>query len=361
MKTVTVALKNRSYRIVIGDGIVSQLGSLCNKLDVGKDAYLITNPLIKKKYARALSRVLHKAHFTVKIKCIPDTEKSKSIEVAAGILKDLARFDTRKRVFIIAFGGGVIGDVSGFVASVYKRGIPYLQVPTTLLAQVDSAIGGKTAVDLREGKNLVGAFYQPALVVSDVRFLRSLSLRQLRSGLAEVIKYAAIKDAKLFTYLERNQNKILSAHAKELEYIVHSCSKIKAGIVSHDEREEKGIRTILNFGHTAGHAIETASGYTRYTHGEAIALGMLIACRMSALLGIASQNSCARIKSLIEALRLPTKVKGVNLEKIIAAHYKDKKFTGRKNRFVLIKNIGRTCIVTDVPLVIIRKAIKEQC
>jgi 3-dehydroquinate synthase len=254
----------------------------------------------------------------------------------------------------------VIGDLGGFVASIYKRGIPYIQIPTTLLAQVDSSIGGKTAVDLSEGKNLVGAFYQPRLVFSDVKFIASLDERQMRSGLAEVIKYAAIKDRKLFGYLELNYKNILRRKISALEHIVQCCSAIKAGIVSVDEREERGLRTMLNFGHTVGHAIEAAARYKGYTHGEAIALGMLVACDISNRLDYLNTASCARIESLICNSGLPVKVRGVVMRDIISAHYRDKKFIGSRNRFVLLEAIGRAKIVQNVPLKVITASLKER-
>jgi 3-dehydroquinate synthase len=250
--------------------------------------------------------------------------------------------------------------VAGFVASIYKRGIPYIQIPTTLLAQVDSAIGGKTAVDLAEGKNLVGAFYQPRLVFSDVTFLKTLSLKQIQAGLAEVIKYAIIKDPQLFSYLENNLGDCLALKTAPLEFIVKRCSCLKAKIVEQDEREEKGVRTILNFGHTIGHAIESAADYKRYNHGQAVALGMLVACQMSQNLGFIQDDILARIEKLIKATGLPTKINKISLAKILKAHYRDKKFIGKKNRFVLIQDIGKAKVVQDIPLRLIREAIKKR-
>lgn len=360
MTIIKVNLKKRSYNIVVGSSIINLLARYIAGLHLGSDAYVITNMTIKNKYGDTLNKILKKSDFTVRFKTVPDTEKSKSIEMAASILKDIAHYDKKRRLFIIGFGGGVIGDLSGFLASIYKRGIPYIQIPTTLLAQVDSAIGGKTAIDLVEGKNLVGAFYQPRLVLSDVRFLKTLASRHVRCGLAEVIKYGIIKDEKLFCYLEARFKDIFAYQDRALEYIVKSCSQIKSEIVQRDEREERGIRTILNFGHTLGHAIEAAGNFKTYNHGEAIALGMLIATDISRILNLIDDTVLFRIENLIKIIGLPSRIRRVTLDSIINAHYRDKKFIGPKNRFVLISGIAKTKIVENIPIKIIRKAIKKR-
>lgn len=359
MKIVKVNLKERSYNIIIGDNLGVSLGKYIKALNIGTDAYIITNSIIKNKYGKKITRSLKKYNFDTRFKLVPDTEKSKSLEIVYPLIQDLIRYDKKKRVFIIAFGGGVIGDLAGFIASIYKRGTAYIQVPTTLLAQVDSAIGGKTAVDLAQGKNLVGAFYQPRLVASDTSFLKTLNSRQMQAGLAEVIKYALIQDPQLFRYLEKKYKDILSKKNQALEFIVGRSSKIKARVVSADEKEKKDLRTILNFGHTIGHAIETAGGYEKYNHGEAVALGMLVASRISKKLKLINPQTLARIKSLIEKVGLPVKIKKVQLKNIIVAHYRDKKFSGAKNKFVLIRGIGKTRVMEGVPLKIIKEALKE--
>jgi len=360
MDTIKVNLVNRAYNIIIGRKTIKLIGRYIKKLKLGNNAYVITNSVIKNKYGEQLCKALIQSGFQVKFKVIPDTEKSKSIEMSTLVIKDIARYDRRKQIFVIAFGGGVVGDLAGFIASIYKRGIPYIQIPTTLLAQVDSSIGGKTAIDLFEGKNLVGAFYQPRLVFSEIGYLKTLSLRQMRTGLAEVIKYGIIKDRRLFSYLERRYKDILAYKPQALEYIVKRSSQIKAKIVQRDEREKKGLRTILNFGHTVGHAIEGASGYKKYNHGEAIALGMLVAADISKRMDLISENVFNRIEALIKSARLPIKIGNISLNSIINAHYRDKKFIGAKNRFVLIEGIGRTKIVENIPLKIIKEAIADR-
>lgn len=360
MRKVRVGLNKRSYDIIIGSNIINKLGGLTDKLNLGSDAFIITNSLIKRKFGKAVEKAFIKSGVRVKFNTVPDTEKSKSVETAAKVLTDLSAYDIKKKIFIVALGGGVVGDLAGFIASVYKRGVPYIQIPTTLLAQVDSAIGGKTAVDLKEGKNLIGAIYQPKLVFSDVAFLKSLDLRQLRAGLGEVIKYGIIKDPQLFSFLEKNRKKILKGDSHTMEYIVERCSGIKADIVSRDEKEEKGLRTILNFGHTAAHAIEAASGYKKLNHGEAVALGMLVACGISRRLRLTDGKTEERIEDLIKAAGLPTQIKGITLARIISAHYHDKKFIGTKNRFVLIRSIGIAQVIRNIPLKTIKESIQER-
>ncbi len=357
MNKIPVKLSKRSYNIIVGKGIISQLPTFISSLNIGHDAYIITNPYIKRTFGHLLTGPLKKSGFNFKFKSIADSEKSKSLNTAYTVIKDLARFDKQKRVFVIAFGGGVVGDLSGFVASIYKRGIPYIQIPTTLLAQIDSSIGGKTAVDLSLGKNLAGSFYQPRLVLSDVDFLKKLPVLQIQSGIAEAIKYGAIKDAKLFKFLETNTSRILSKDPAALKHIVSCCSKIKADIVSKDETEKHGIRTILNFGHTIGHAIEAAANYKKYNHGQAVALGMIAASYLSVLCGDASDQTCFRIQALIKKFALPTKLKGISSSKIIKAQFRDKKFSGAKNRFVLIGKIGKVLIAQDIPLSKIKEAL----
>lgn len=360
MHTVKVKLARRSYDIVIGPGALCLLGKYARKLNLGNSAYIITNPLVRKTCFHGLAKELKKSGLDFKVKVIPDTEKSKSIPTLSSVINDLAKFDLKRRTFVIALGGGVVGDLSGLAASIYKRGVPYIQIPTTLLAQVDSAIGGKTAVDLKEGKNLIGAFYQPRLVLSDVELLKTLALRQLRAGLAEIIKYGVIKDVLLFDYLEKNWKDVLEAKREALERVVSASSKIKADIVGRDEREEKGERTVLNFGHTAGHAIEAASGFNKYTHGEAVALGMLVALEISQSLGLINNSLKVRVENVIRKSGFPVQVNGLSFKGIIKAFYRDKKFIGSRNRLVLAAGLGKVRIVKDVPLEIIETALKNR-
>ena len=358
-KTIRVKLDKRSYPIITGFGVIKNLGKYIRQLNLGTDAYIITFASIKRKYAQVILKRLRDYGINSTFNVVPDAEKSKSLNSGYRVIQNLAQFDRKRRVFVIAFGGGVVGDLSGFIASIYKRGIPYIQIPTTLLACVDSSIGGKTGVDLEIGKNLVGAFYQPKLVIAELSFLKSLSLRQRRAGLAEIIKYAVIKDRDLFAYLEKNYHRILKLEKPALKYVVGCCAQIKARIIEQDEREEKDIRTILNFGHTLGHAIESAAVYQKYNHGEAIALGMILASRISQKLKLIDWTTLSRIENLIKSTGLPFFIKGVPLDKILASYYHDKKFIGSLNRFVLIKQIGKTVIRQNLPLEIIKNSLIE--
>ncbi len=360
MREIKVNLKERSYKIFIGAGILQELKRILKPLKLGDTAYIITNNTIKNAYGSYLQKALRQAGFNAVFKTVADSEKSKSLKTASAVIEDIAKYETKSRIFIIAFGGGVIGDLAGFVASIYKRGINYIHIPTTLLAQVDSSIGGKTAVDLSQGKNLIGAFYQPRMVIIDINLLRSLSNKEISGGLAEIIKYGAIKDKPLFQYLEKNHAKVIAKDKKALEYIIYRCCSIKARITAKDEKEKKGLRTILNFGHTIAHAIEAAGGYEKYTHGQAVAIGMLAACQISIMLKLAKKEIFCRMEKLIRACGLPLKTKGIPSQKVFQAHLLDKKFEGAKNRFVLIEDIGRVKIIENIPAAVIKAAIKNR-
>ncbi len=355
-----VRLGKRSYPIIIGKNILPVAAKRIKELKLGTDAIIITNSFLRKKYGHNLVKNLKANNLTVKEFIVPDTEKAKSFIQINKILTSISEYDKDKRLFVIALGGGVVGDLSGFIASVYRRGIPYLQIPTTLLAQIDSSIGGKTAINLTAGKNLIGAFYQPRLVICDIEVLKSLKKRDIVSGLGEAIKYAVIKDKTFFNYLEKNVHKLLACKDDTLITVVDKCSMIKAEIISKDEKEENSIRTVLNFGHTIGHAIESASSYDKFRHGEAIGLGMLCACELSKELKLLKETELNEIEKLIKKAGLPVKIKGIPLNKIIDAHYHDKKFIGKTNRFVLTCGIGKTIIRNNIPLKLIKKVIKKR-
>ncbi|MFC1709429.1 3-dehydroquinate synthase [Candidatus Omnitrophota bacterium] len=362
MNTIKLNLKTRSYHIAIEEGLLPKTGCLLKRSDIGRDAIVITNNYLKKKFGAKLKNSLVKHGFSYKFYTVPDSEKAKSIRYCLDLIDKISKYDKKKQVFLIALGGGVIGDLTGFVASIYKRGVPYIQIPTTLLAQIDSSIGGKTAIDLEVAKNLVGAFYQPKLVIVDPGLLKSLPKRQLRSGLAEVIKYSIIKDKALFVYLKNNYKKILSLSKKEIETIEKKCIAIKARVVEKDEKEKKGIRTILNFGHTIGHAIESAARYNTYNHGEAISLGMACAAEIAYQLRLLKKNELNKIIALIKLYELPQRIKGISLNKIMDSLARDKKFVKAKNRFVLPKAIGKVIVKKNIPETIIKKTIlKYSC
>ncbi len=357
MSTVKVSLKNNPYNIVIGTGNLSEIGPACKSLKLGADAIIITSSVINKLHGKRVIDSLKRNGFAVKVLEVPDGEQSKSVKTAFTLLEKLAHYDVMKKVFIVALGGGVIGDLSGFVAAIYKRGIPYIQIPTTFLAQIDSAIGGKTAVDLPVGKNLVGAFYQPKLVFTDVTVLKTLSVRQIRNGLAEAVKYGVIYDQKLFNYIEKNVKTLVAGDISVLAHVVLSSSQIKTAVVLADEKETKGIRTILNFGHTIGHAIEAAGKYHLYHHGEAIALGMRVAAHISCQLKMFKVNDSLRLNNLLSKIGLPQKIREIKVADILRIMRHDKKFIAGKNRFVLATQIGKVKVVEGISLPVIEKAI----
>jgi 3-dehydroquinate synthase len=360
MKKIRVRLGIRSYDILIGHGIISQCGRIITGLSVGNDAIVVTNKRVFGLFGNQLKIALTDYGISAHFEIVADSEKAKSQKTASGLIGRISAYDKGKRVFVVALGGGVTGDLAGFVASVYKRGTPYIQLPTTLLAQVDSSIGGKVAVDLPEAKNLVGSFYQPRVVISDISVLNKLPARQIRSGLAEVIKYGVIKDRKLFEFMESSYEKILALDSRAIEHIVSVSSGIKAALVSLDELDKKGVRSALNFGHTIGHAIETASEYSgRYNHGEAVAIGMVASARMSLRLKILDISAAGRIEALIKKVGLPTRIRGLDLKRIYASHLHDKKFIGSSNRFILARAIGSVKVAEDLPAPLIKSVLKE--
>jgi 3-dehydroquinate synthase len=362
MKKIHVGLKKRGYDVVIGNGVVASMGRFLKKAGCEGSAIIITNPAIKRYWGIKVASVLKKSGIEASFLEIPDTEKSKSIATSLKLLNRLTLKAKSKKIFIVALGGGVVGDVAGFVASIYKRGVPYIQVPTTLLAQVDSAIGGKVAIDLKAGKNLAGAFYQPRLVLSDTAFLSTLPKRQILNGLSEIIKSAVIKDPALFKFIENNLKRILRLDKAATARIISRTSAIKARLVEKDEYDRLGIRIALNYGHTIGHAIEAASGFSKkYMHGEAISVGMTAANFIAVKLGLLSKAISRRITRLLENAGLPTKARGIDPKKVYAAHLHDKKFIGAKNRFVLISGIGRVTIEERIPAKLIKEAIAAVC
>lgn len=352
---------DRSYDILIGAGLLSKSGAIIKKLNIGKDAVVITNKPLGRAYGKILKSSLGRSGINVKFEFLPDSERAKSSHTLLKVLNDIAAYDKNKSIFIIALGGGVVGDLAGFAAAAYKRGVPYVQIPTTLLAQVDSGIGGKVAIDLPAAKNLAGAFYQPKVVISDTDVLMSLSTRQVRNGLAEIIKYGVIKDSALFTYLEKNYKRAIRLDKKVLAHIIMRSVKIKARLVGEDELDNKAKRIILNYGHTIGHAIEAASSYSnRYNHGEAIAIGMCVAAEIAFKLGLLKRDAAEKIELLIKRCGLPTNIKGLKFNKIYEAHLHDKKFAQNRNRFVLPLAIGSARAKEAIPNRVIIKVIKER-
>lgn len=361
MKTVKVNLGDRSYPIIIGANLLGRVGKFLKSIPNVNNALIITNKKIKTLYGTKLARGLRSAGIKPHFVSVADSERSKSINTWVEVIHRISKFDKGKGVVAIAFGGGVIGDLSGFVAACYRRGVPLVQVPTTLLAQVDSAIGGKTAVDLPFAKNLAGAFYQPRLVVSDVGLAMSLPSTEVKNGIAEIIKYGVILDKRLFIYLEKNIRQLLGLDRKQLLHVVSRCSQLKAKVVAIDEKETSGYRSILNFGHTVGHALETSASYAKQMpHGQAVAIGMLCACDIAKELSLLSEKDARRIEDLIKQAKLPSKTTGFSASRILEAISYDKKIIGGKLRFVLPASIGHVMVCSGVDKKIIKKAIDKR-
>ncbi|MDB6058078.1 MAG: 3-dehydroquinate synthase [Verrucomicrobiales bacterium] len=341
MQKVKVDLDVRSYSIEIGGKLIPTLGKRCVDLGLGRRCAIITDRIVGRLYAKTAVASLTKAGFEVHVITVDNGEQAKSLKVVAKCYDELASHRLERRSFIVALGGGVVGDLAGFVAATYLRGIPFVQVPTTLLSQVDSSVGGKTGVNLKAGKNLVGAFYQPRLVLCDLDTLRNLPSREYRAGLAEVIKYGIIYDASLFARIERDLPKLLKKDPRTLAEVVARCCEIKADVVGQDETES-GLRAILNFGHTIGHAIEAISGYGTYLHGEAISIGQVAAAKISAEQFELPEPDVARIADLFKRAGLPTKINlsPAQRAKLFAAMKVDKKVSAGEVKFVLARKIG---------------------
>lgn len=347
MEHITVNLGERSYPIYIGSNNLDTLGDLIKAQGLKGQAVCITNPTVGRLYGdRALSS-LKKAGFETYRIDIPDGEEYKSLEWLSHIYDKLVEYKMERQNPIVALGGGVIGDIAGFAAATYLRGVPYIHIPTTLLAQVDSSIGGKTAVNHEKGKNLIGAFYQPKMVLIDVEVLKTLGERDIKAGLAEVVKYGIIRDNNFFSFLEHNYQDIMRLGNGLLHAIKMSC-KIKASIVEEDETEA-GVRSILNFGHTFGHAIEAVTHYKELRHGEAVAIGMAAAARLSLKLGLCSKDVTERIETLIANIGLPVKLSAISsyqpsVGELLKAMEIDKKVVGGKIKFVMVKDIGEVVL-----------------
>lgn len=355
---ISVRLQDRSYNIVVKESFAG-LGQAIRRLGLPSSGWIVTHHRLWRQYGRSLQAALRRGGWRGEVITIPESERSKSFAMVQRVVGTLTRKPSMRTPLLIAFGGGVVGDLTGFVASVYRRGVPYVQVPSTLLAQVDSAIGGKTGVDLPRAKNFVGAIYQPRLVWNHTQLLQSLPLRQRRSGLGEIIKYGVMGDAALFRYLEQHLEDCLRLNRSAVTRMVERSCRIKARVVSQDERETKGIRHQLNFGHTLGHALEAVTQYRRWTHGEAIAIGMCAATALAVETGRCSQSLLDRITDLIEASGLPTKATGMSVRAVLQAARYDKKFTQGTQRWVLPTQLGKVVVADEVSPRVIQAVMKR--
>lgn len=349
MKTIPVSLSNgRSHRLVVGASL-EKLGPALARLVTGRRALVVSSAPIARAHGAPLLRGLKKAGFEAATALVPDGERHKQLSVLQTLYPRALAAGLDRRCPVVALGGGVVGDMAGFFAATFLRGVPVIQVPTTLLAMVDSAIGGKTGVDLPEGKNLVGTFWQPALVWMDPGTLRTLPDRQWRTGMAEIIKYGLIADRALLALLERVSLAVLKKDRRLLLGIIGRSAAIKARVVSRDERETRGLREILNLGHTFGHAIETVTGYRAYTHGEAIAVGMCAAARLGAALGTFPAAGIGRVDAIIKRWGLPVRARRpLPRAAVLRAMAKDKKTLAGRFRFVVPVGWGNARVVSGV-------------
>ncbi|MGI9860047.1 3-dehydroquinate synthase [Moorella naiadis] len=340
---LTVDLGERSYEIYCGSGLLPRTGFYLHTLDLAAPCLVVSNATVAGLYWPAIEISLKEAGFQPHLALVPDGEEAKSLEVAAGLYNAALDAGIERRAAVIALGGGVAGDVAGFIAATWLRGVPFIQIPTTILAQVDSSVGGKVAVNHPKGKNLIGAFYQPRMVLADTDALTTLPPREIRAGLAEVIKYGVIADAGFFAYLEEHLDQALRGDRGVLESIILRCCALKAKVVAGDERE-KGLRAILNFGHTVGHAVEAVTGFNTYRHGEAVAMGMVAAARMAVQRGMFSAAETGRLVRLLERAGLPVTMPALDPAAFRAALGHDKKIAWGQLRMILPERLGRVQI-----------------
>ena len=348
MDTIRVNLGERSYDIAVTTDAWPGFGPFVRQRARGSRAFLVTDENVRahaEVAAASLTDSSWQAHLTV----LPAGEGQKSLAVAGQLYDRLAEVEADRRTLVVAVGGGVTGDLAGFVAATYARGLPLLMIPTTLLAMVDSSVGGKVGINHPRAKNLIGAFHQPAGVWIDTALLASLPDREYRSGLAEVVKYGVILDADLFAYLEANADAVLGRDPATVRYIVARCCRLKADVVERDEREETGLRAVLNYGHTFAHAFETAAGYGTWLHGEAVAAGMVCASRVAERRGLIPAELTRRQERLLTRFGLPTAPEAWPVDTLLAAMRRDKKALAGKLRFILPERLGAVALVDDIP------------
>lgn len=342
---IPVALGERSYDIILNEGLIGQTGAdIIANVSKAKRVVLVTHPHLSARYAEPLADGLNAKGIETTIVFVAAGERSKNLAAVGRLYDAFLEAKLDRKSLVVAVGGGVLGDLVGFAAATYLRGIAFVQVPTTLLAQVDSSIGGKTGVDLPQGKNLVGAFHQPNVVLIDPLTLRTLPARELRSGFAEVIKYGIIYDAAFFSFLRENRSELRTGRGAAIHHAIARSCEIKADVVSQDETEQ-GLRAILNFGHTIGHALETLTHYRRYKHGEAIAIGMLTECLIGEEMGISPPDVFQELLAIFTAFGLPTEFPAdIDADSVLRASQKDKKTVGGKLFFVLPERIGTVAV-----------------
>ena len=359
MQKIRVEFGERSYDISIGNDILEGIGDALKLLDLSPKVAVVSNPTVLGLYGEQVANSIKEAGFDLLTVTVPDGEEYKDQLWLQHIYDDLLSYKLDRSSALIALGGGVVGDMTGFAASTYMRGIAYIQVPTTLLAQVDSSVGGKTGVNHKLGKNMIGTFWQPRLVWVDINTLRSLPERELLAGLAEVIKYGVIYDRELFDFLAGNRDRILGLDGDALIYIVQRSCEIKADVVAKDEREA-GLRAILNYGHTIGHAIETVTEYKRFLHGEAVAIGMYLEARLAGMLGLIDEGQVSHIREVINSYGLPSeKPANISAHSIFLSMQLDKKAVAGELKFILPEKIGSVKIYKGVREDLLREVLRS--
>lgn len=347
MKTLKVELGERSYPIFIGASLLEQ-ASLLGEFVASKQVCVVTNNTVADLYLSALQQRLLAAGFEVHSVVLPDGEQYKNLDTLNSVFDRLLQERLNRRVTLMALGGGVVGDMAGFAAACYQRGVPFIQIPTTLLSMVDSSVGGKTGVNHPLGKNMIGAFYQPQAVLADVEVLKTLPPRELSAGVAEVIKYGLICDYDFFVWLEENLERVMAGETEALSYCVERSCANKAQVVAQDEHEG-GIRAILNLGHTFGHAIETAQGYGVWLHGEAVGAGMVMALDLSQRMGLIHQTDVERGRALIQRAKLPTQAPAdMSEQQFIDLMSVDKKVQDGRLRLVLVRQLGEAFVTSEI-------------
>lgn len=360
MQTIAVQLGSRTYQVQISGGLLNELGRHARAAlgQNAKHAVVVSNAAVASLYSDRVARSLARAGFKIHRFSMGDGERFKSLRTAESLFAFLIERRVERSDVIVALGGGVVGDLAGFVAATYLRGIRLIQVPTTLLAQIDSSVGGKTGVNHPLGKNLIGAFHQPSLVAIDPDVLRTLPARQMQAGLYEAIKYGVISDRRLFNRIARNIEELKKLDPAELEHLIARCCGIKASVVRSDEHE-RGLRKILNFGHTVGHALEAVTRYRRFLHGEAVGLGMRAASRIAERIGLLEAGERETIETAIAEVGSLPKANTLALDDIISAMHRDKKVEAGRAAFVLPVEIGKVVIRSDVPPQVIKAALKD--
>ena len=343
MHTETVNLEDNSYPIFIGEGASLSLENFDGYI-AGKDIAIVTNEVVAPLYLNEISDLFSNMNVIEYI--LPDGEQEKKLKTVHKIIDRLMEAGFGRDSTLIALGGGVVGDITGFTASIFMRGINFIQIPTTLLAQVDASVGGKTAVNHKSGKNLIGSFYQPQCVICDSIFLATLEATEISAGLAEIIKYGLIFDSEFFQWLQKNMQQILSNDRAAVDYVIQRSCAIKAEIVAQDEKEQS-VRALLNFGHTFGHAIEKLTGYGNWTHGDAVAVGMVLAARLSENMSLITPEDVQNIEEILTAANLPISLPNIDPAELLAAMQSDKKVKDRNIQLVLLKNIGEAFLTAD--------------